>query len=472
MLTLSLHLALTLPLFGDPAEWGGFRGNNGTGIGSELAIPERLDVEQNLAWKVAIPGGYSSPAVAGERLYLTAAEGEQLLTLCLDRATGAKLWESALAFDGKRPGANSPAAPSPVTDGERVFSLFHSFGLVAHDRDGKELWRKPLGPFHIPHGLAASPALAGERLVVQVDQDGGGYLLALDAKSGKELWRTERPGVYHGYATPTLWTPSDGATQVIVAGSMQVAGYSLASGEKLWWADVGAWQVKGVPIVVGDRLWVNSFMVTLADAGIPKMTGTFEEVLKERDANGDGAVGKDEWDDKTVQMVWFVIDLDDDGLLEAEDWAYIETAGRVTGGLYSIRLGGKGDVTKSHVAWETTDRRGLTDASSPLVLDGILYMIKDGIFTALDAETGELLERDRVGEGDQYFASPVGAGDRVLTAGLSGQLSVIRAGKDWEVLSTTNLDEQLWSTPALAGEHVYVRSQKALYCFRAGDAGG
>ena len=144
---------------------------------------------------------------------------------------------------------------------------------------------------------------------------------------------------------------------------------------------------------------------------------------------------------------------------------------RASGGLFAIDLGGEGDVTESHVSWRFPDRRGLPDCPSPLVMDDLLYLIKEGgLLTAVDTETGEVAKQGRVGESDQYFASPVGAGGRIVTASLGGKLAVLRAGRDWEVLSVVDLGEELWSTPAIAGGQVFVRTQEALWCFEELEA--
>ena len=469
---LALAPLISLPplVDNDSPQWGAFRGNLGAGHASGTRVPDSLDPEGNLAWRVELPGGYSSPTVAGDRVFLTGSEGEELLTLAVDLGTGEEIWRQSLPFDGKRPGANSPASPSPVTDGERVYVAFHSFGLAAYTIEGEALWRVEMEPFNIPHGLATSPVVHDGRVIFCVDQDGGGFVAAFDAATGEELWRTERPGVFHGYATPSLFLPADGTAQVVVAGSMQVAGYSVDEGKKLWWADVGAWQTKGIPVIAGGQAWVNSFMVTLNEAGLPRMSGTFEEALSERDEDGDGKISKDEWDDPQLRMAWFVIDLDDDGFLDSTDWDYITLAGSRTGGLYSIRLDGEGDVTESHVDWSHDDRRGLPDAASPLLVDGLLYLLKTGgILTALDADTGEVIKRERIGDSDQYYASPVFAEGRIVTASLGGLLTVVEAGAEWKVLSQTSVDEQVWSTPALADDRVLVRSQEALWCFGQAD---
>jgi outer membrane protein assembly factor BamB len=463
-------LALTLsPLPGDPPEWGGFRGNDGSGVTERGSVPGKLDRDSNLLWRQPVPAGYSSPVVAGRRVFLTAAEDGELVTMCLERDTGEVQWRSAVAYDGTKVGANSAAAPTPATDGERVFSFFHHTGLVAYDAAGDELWRNELGaPYNIPHGMSSSPVLAGDKLLLQVDQDGGSYLAALDKLTGEQVWRADRPGFTHGYATPAVYTPDEGPAQVIVPGAMQIVAYSVETGEKLWWVRGAAWQAKATPVFHGDLCIVNAHMVSTSEFGAPVITQSFEEALAERDADGDGAIGKDEWAHEMMQQAWFIFDLNEDLKLDADDYAYLLQAGRATGGLFCIRLGGEGDVTESHVVWRYEERRGLSDLISPVVVEETLFLLKGpGILTAMDVATGEVIKQGRVGESDQYYASPVAAGGRILTASQSGQVAVVDGVREWEVVSTANLGEQIWSSPAIAGELVFVRSQSALYCFHA-----
>ncbi|MFT5050870.1 MAG: outer membrane protein assembly factor BamB [Chlamydiales bacterium] len=463
-------LVLSLTSTGDPPEWGGFRGNNGCGVASSKGIPEALDPEANILWRTEVPDGYSSPIVAGENVFITGSEGSELSTVCLERYTGAVRWQTTLEFNGKRIGQNSPAAPTPVTDGERLYVLFDAVGLLAYDMQGEELWRAELGKINIPHGLATSPLLHGDAVIVLVDQDRDAFLAAFDKNTGKELWRAERPGVTHGYSTPAIYTPESGPAQVVVSGSLQIAAYSVTDGKKLWWVDGASWQTKSVPVFAGGTCYVNAFMLPSSEFGV-QTNDSWEEVLTKRDADGDGMVSKDEWDDETMRMLWPIFDLNDDGFLEHEDYEYIQHSGSSSGGLFAIDMSGKGDVTASHVKWTFDDRRGLPDCPSPLLLDGQLYMIKEGgVMTAFDTASGEVSKQARVAEPDRYFASPVAAAGRIVTASVSGQLAVIAtgsAGGDWEVLSVNNLDEEIWSTPAIAGEQVFVRTAKALYCFQS-----
>ncbi len=458
--------SLILLSSGEEPQWSGFRGNNGTGVSTSKGLPEALDPETNLIWRTEVPTGYSSPSIAGKSLFLTAAEGPKLWTLCLDSYSGEEKWRKELDFDGKRPGMNSSAAPTPVTDGERVYAFFHHAGLIAYDARGEELWRKPIGPFQIPHGMSSSPVLHGDVVVLQVDQDVTPYLVAFDKKTGEEKWKVERPGVVHGYATPAIYVPKAGSAQVIASSSFQIAGFSVASGEKLWWVDGAAWQTKAVPVIDGERCYVNSFTGTTSEFMGPKKSGSFADLLKERDADGDGKIAKSEWNDEGVLQLWFLYDLDEDGLLDASDWEFAVATDSATGGLFAIDLTGKGDVTKSHVKWRIDDRRGLPDATSPLLYDGTLYLVKEGgILTAIDPESGAMAKQGRVGSPDEYYASPVAGDGKLYLASQSGQLVVVRAGREWEELAAHTLDEEVWSTPALVGGQVFVRSQKALYCF-------
>ena len=462
--------AVHLPLAGTP-EWGAFRGPDGSGIASGT-LPDKLDPEVNLLWRAELEPGYSSPVVAGDFVFLTAVDAreKQLLTVCLERETGKESWRALLEYDGAaRVGQNSPAASTPVTDGEVVVALFHHLGLVAYDLDGRELWRNALGaPYNIPHGLSSSPVLHGDRVVVQIDQDDGSRLACVDLEDGKLVWEVARE-VTHGYSTPAIRVPSagdSGPVQVIANGARRIVSYDLQSGEVLWWVDGAAWQVKAAPVLHGELCLVNAFMVPTSEFGAPAALPSLEQALAEHDADQSGTIGKGEWDLPVLQMAWAIFDLDDDEQLDQREYAYLLSAGSAVGGLFAIRTDGRGDVTKTHVQWLYDERRGLSDLLMPVVVGETLYQLRDGgILTAIDLAKGEVQKHERVGEPDDYFASPVAAGGRLLIASKSGQLSVVEAGADFAALSTTDLGEEIWSVPAIAGERVFVRSQAALYCF-------
>lgn len=472
---LPLALFLSLSPGGEAPQWGGFRGNNGSGVGTAAHLPEALDPEGTLMWRVEVPSGYSSPVVSGKNLFLTGATytanggtlSGTLATMCLDAYTGDVRWTREQEFSGPRPGQNSPAAPSPATDGEVVVSLFHHTGLFAYDMEGKELWKQPLGPFNIPHGMSTSPVLHGDLVLLQVDQDNGAYLVAFDKKSGKQRWRTERPGVTHSYATPSIYEPEGGAAQLVVSGTFQVAGYALDTGEKLWWLDGTAWQSKSIPIFAAGHCYLNAFMPSLSEMKYPTFSGSFAERLKENDADGDGKIAMSEYGDEQLHTVWFLFDQDRDRLLDEKEWKFALASNDATGGLYSFKLGAKGDLTKTALDWKIDDRRTLSDVTSPVLVGNTLFIIQEGgILSSLDAATGKVIKQERVGQPDAYFASPVAGDGKLYLTSQSGILTVVSAVPEWEEISSFALqDDEVWASPALAGKAVYVRGKGALYCF-------
>lgn len=469
---LSIPSLIALPLLvlgaGDPPEWGGFRGNNGAGVSTSKGLPDALDVDVNAVWRAELPRGYSSPTFADGVLFVTGAEGGELVTIALDAESGEELWRAAAEYDGSRIGQNSPAAASPVTDGEYVFVVYHHLGMIAYDVAGKEVWRHELGKLNIPHGISTSPLVHGETVVLLVDQDVDAYLAAFDRTSGTELWTTKRPGVSHSYSTPALYVPEEGPVQIVVLGSLEVSGYSLEDGRRLWWSQGSGWMTKSLPVFDGDLCILNAHVTSTAEFGAPKANQTWEELLSERDADGDGLVSKAEWDDEAIRQLWFLMDLDRDGMLDASDWKRTQEMQTATGALFAIEMGGEGDVSESHRSWTYDDRRGLSEIPSPVVADGTLFLVADGgIVSSLDPSTGKLEKRERVGISDSYYASPVAGDGKVYLASQSGQLAVLSAERDWKVLSTSKLGEEVWSTPAIAGGRVYVRSLEALYCFEA-----
>ncbi|MEM9378965.1 MAG: PQQ-binding-like beta-propeller repeat protein [Planctomycetota bacterium] len=467
-----------LPLALGPAEWGSFRGPNGAGRGAPGSVPAALALEDGVAWRVEVPSGYSSPVVAGARVFVTGADGDELLTLCLDADSGAILWRRAIPSGGEAPGQGHVAAPTPATDGARVVALFHGAGPVAYDLDGEELWRADPGvALRIPHGIATSPVIARGRVLLQLDHDAGSRLACFDATTGEEVWSAPRPRAMHGYATPAVWTPDgpDARAEVVVVGSYEVHGYSLDDGELLWRVTGGAWQTKGVPVIDGARCVVNASAQVYADTGLPRLPPTWDAFLALRDADGDGLVSREEWPDEGVQRIWTVFDLEGDDRLDAQDFAYVKTIETERGAVLSIRLGGRGDVTGTHVDWRYGDRRGLSDVVSPVLAGGrVLLLRAGGIVTALDGASGTSVAQGRLGRADPYFASPVTDGERVLATSVHGRLCAVSASAPVDELWSVDLDERTWGTPALARGRVFVRTMDALWCLRptGGGVGG
>ncbi|HTM47432.1 MAG TPA: PQQ-binding-like beta-propeller repeat protein [Bryobacteraceae bacterium] len=454
------------------SEWPQFRGPNASGVSDQTRIPVEFGPDKSVVWKTALPPGNSSPAVAGDRIYVTAVERDKLFTIALERSTGRILWrrESPRPREQKieRP-ANGPVSATPATDGRNVYSFFADFGLLAYGPDGNELWRMPLGPFLNPFGHGSSPILAGDTLLMNLDQDVGSYLLAVDKKSGRVLWRTERPHAQRGYATPILYEPKGGAPQVIVAGSYRLSGYDLRTGKELWWIRGLPWQVKPTPVIAGDVIYFATFSAE-SDPGQQEVLPPFQEALAKWDTNKDGKLSKDELPDPRAKTRFDeYLDLDRTGFLEERDWRQFQERRQGESSVRAYRLGGLGDVTESHFLWKNP--RSLPNVPSPLAYGGVVYTLKEGgILTSFDAKSGEIIKQARLqGALGDYFASPIAVDGYLYTVSEEGKVSVIKAGAQWELVRVNDMKDGSKSTPAIVDGKLYVRTYGALYCFAKKD---
>jgi len=467
----AISFITTSPAIADEisAGWSCFRGPNGCGV-AECTIPESLDLERNLLWKAEIDRGYSSPIVVADSVILTAYSGTNAYTLCLDGNSGEEKWRVAAPnpLPERRMTPNSPVSATPASDGERLYVLFENFGLVCYDIEGRELWKNPMGPFNVPHGMSSSPVLATDAVIIQCDQDTDSHLIAFDSKTGAEKWKVERPEIAHGYATPAIARPANGPEQVVVSSSFETAAYSTATGEKLWWVTGMAWQTKTLPVFDADfsHVFIHAAMGAMSEYGGPRLSGSWQESLALRDENGDGKLALSEFEYPAMRQLWFLYDLDNDTFMGESEWNMSLKRLSAEGGVFAIRLGGEGDVTASHIDWSYTNRRGMPDIPSPVLHNGALYLIKDGgILTSIDPATGEVIKQGRAGESDSYYASPIAANGMLVLGGQSGRVTVVRAPEDgqWEVLSTVELEGEIWSTPAIDDGRLIVRTQEALY---------
>ena len=457
----TLLFAVALPA----ADWTQFRGPNGSGVSPSKNLPERFDSQRNLVWETPLPAGHSSPVFTENLIFVTAVEGKALLTICLDRATGKVLWRRPAPRLREEffQSTNSPTSPSPVSDGSNVYVFFGDFGLLSYDASGNERWRLPLGPFNNANGHGSSPILADGKLILICDQDTDSFLLAVDASNGRVVWKTPRPEYTRGYATPAVYRPKSGPVELIVPGSFEVASYALDSGEKLWWVRGMAWQLKSVPLIDRDRIFVSGWE-TGGDEDRRGKVPEFAAVLAEFDADHDGKLSRRELPPK-FDAQWFADnDLDHNGFIDEREWRFYQTRNAAENCLVAIRAGGRGDVSKSRVLWRY--RKALPNTSSPLLYQGVLYLIRDGIFTSLNPETGEVYKQARVaGALGNYWSSPVAADGKILLASEEGKVVVMHADPEWEILSVNNLEEDIFATPAIVDGRIYVRTRAALYCF-------
>ena len=455
-LTLSLLPLAAPPLAAD--DWSRFRGANGAGVSTARGLPVEISPQKNVDWAVDVPFGRSSPVLAGNRIFLTAIADGKLTTLALDRASGRLLWsralersETATMYHG-----NDSATPTPVSDGSNVYVLFHEAGLVSYDPSGRERWRRALGPFRNFYGLASSPVLAGDRLLVVCDQAVGSFVLALDKDTGRELWRTQRPGRRESYATPVLYPGGTDPRQVVIHGSRFVDAYDLVTGRLVWTLPgVSAGPVSS-PALAGDLLFVTG--PDQQEEPIP----AFADESAKHDANRDGCLATAEVAETWIAKHFGFIDQDGNACITAGEWSLMmDELGTSDWGVFAIRLGQ--DAPK--IAWNY--RKNVSYIPSPLVYEGVFYMARDGIVSSLDPATGALHKRDRLSRDEKMkvYASPVAADGKLYFAGVEGHVAVVKAGAQWEVLAVNDLDDEIYATPAIAGSSLYVRTKGKLYAF-------
>lgn len=463
-------------------QWTQFRGENASGVAVARNLPIEFGPAKSVVWKTELPRGHSSPVVDHGRIFLTAVEGEtterasaadkvadtgqgKLSTICLDQATGKILWRREIPRPRREQyqHTNTAASPSPVTDGRMVYVFFGDFGLLAFDLDGNERWRLPLGPFNNPNGHGTSPILEGSLLLLLCDQDSGSYLLAVDKNSGKTKWKVERPEITRGYATPAIFRPKSGPTEVIVPGAFLLVSYAVETGEKLWWVRGMSWHPKSAPVISGDMIFVHSWE-TGGEVTTPTETPTFEETLTAYDANKDGALSRDELPQR-MRNGFVDLDLNQDGKVDEREWSFYRARRSARNALLAVRHGGRGDLTGSNVVWSL--QKFLPNVPSPLYYEDVLYIVKDGgILTSLDPKTGEILKQQRLaGAPGTYYSSPVAADGKIYTISQEGKVSVIRAGAQWELLAVNDLDDECFPTPAIVGDRIFIRTSHYLYCF-------
>ena len=448
---------LTSPVVAD--EWSRFRGPNGSGVSASTNLPTEIGPAKNLEWKTEIPFARSSPVVGDQRIFLTGIDSGAFTTMALDQATGKVLWRRTIDRDrqSEMHQDTDSATPTPVTDGANVYAFFQETGLVSYDSTGEERWRLPLGPFRNFYSIAASPILAGDALLLVCDQNGGSFLVAVDKNTGQQMWRQERPARSLSYTTPILYPDAEQPRQVIVLGDRWLDSYDLATGESHWMlGGLGVGPVSS-PVMAGDLVFVN------APDHAPEPPPPFAELAEKHDADGDGILTRQEVDGTWMTKHFGFVDWDGDGSLSEQDWKQLNQSMSTDGwGIHAVRLPQQGADAQS--IWHI--QQSVPYIPTGIVYEGAVYMVKDGIVSAYDLETGELLKRGRLTKGSpKIYASPVAADGKIYIGTLPGQMAVLQAGKEWEVLAVNDLEDEIWATPAITDDRLYVRTRGKLFSF-------
>jgi hypothetical protein len=378
-----LFLALLLATFISGEQWSQFRGPNGTGVSTTTGLPDTFGPAKNVIWKTELPAGHSSPVLTDDRLFVTAHTSDKLLVMCLDRKTGKILWqrEAPRAQQGRLQNVNGPASPSPVTDGSNVYVFFQDYGMLSYDRDGKERWKLPLGPFNMFYGFGASPILVDDKVILPVDQDHPtSYLIAVDKNSGKVRWKVDRPIVISGYSTPIVYQPKQGPKQIVIPESFQLSAYSVADGKRVWWVRGLACEMKSIASQDGEYLYINGWGFPQNQPGQQIPTIPFEDALAKYDKDKDRHITKAEATgaekmDKILNAAFEAFDMNRDEKLDAKDWEVFRAMLGSENGLLAIKMGGEGDQTATAIRWRY--QKPVPQVPSTLLYKGVLYMIND-----------------------------------------------------------------------------------------------
>jgi outer membrane protein assembly factor BamB len=466
---LGIAIGLLLASFAGAAEWPRFRGPNGTGIADGHPLPN-IGGPSTALWQVPVPPGHSSPIVANGQLYVTAVENERLFTIAIEAASGKELWrrEAPRSRSEHLDKRNSPAAPTPAADSDKVVVFFPDFGLLAYSHAGRELWRVPLGPFDNLYGMGASPVLVDGKVVLLCDQSKDSFISAFDARTGRLAWKRERPQAVSGHSTPAIHR-SRGTTAVLAPGSFRMDAYELETGVPLWWVERLPSEMKSVPVVVDDTVYVSGYNLAENEPGRQLQLPSFKEVLTNFDKNADGLIEREESPDQMTRKYYPYIDLNHNGRLNEREWSIYAAAFRAENSLQAIRLNGRGDVTATNIKWKY--HRAIPQLPSVLVYRGALYMISDnGVLTILDAATGSVRKQSRLnGVSGAYFASPVAANGKVLFISNDGNMTVLHAGGEHEVVSNAQFNDTVFATPAIVQGRLYIRTASRLFCFAAAE---
>ncbi|MEX2120696.1 MAG: PQQ-binding-like beta-propeller repeat protein [Pirellulales bacterium] len=282
-----IHLALAPSRAGD--DWPSWRGPLGSAVADGSPLPVEWSATDNVRWKAAIePDGFSSPIVKDDCVYLTGAfdGGLRRAVYCLDRSSGAVRWKREIEDPDPEVASSMTghAAATPVTDGQRVVAFFGRAGLVCYDKSGQLLWRQQLGRFESELGLATSPILDGPRVLLVCDHDGDRFssfdscLRSFDLLTGREAWRTERPGLYRSFATPIIVPAGQDRRELVVHAQDEVRGYNPDSGELVWHADTMAGWVAPSPVFAGGLVFAcsgrNGPLMAIRPGGAGDVTGS------------------------------------------------------------------------------------------------------------------------------------------------------------------------------------------------------
>jgi len=451
-------------------EWRQFRGPNCSGVSEGNApLPVKFSHEKNVIWKKQLGDGIASAVIADGRCFCTGLLGDTetegtFVVYGFDAETGDELWRREFPT-GELPRItrpNSHASSTPATDGERVYVYFSTLGLMAFDaKTGDDVWSMPIEQpnYLLGWGAASSPVLVDDLVIFAQDDDLNPFIAAYEAKTGSERWRTERPEMLGGYAAPVLCT-AGGRTDIVLAGSGKLKGYSPSDGKELWTCNTMLRTVMTTPVVNGENIYVSIQSYGDTDRHLKPA------LLQWKDTNQDGKLSREE----VPEPFWEKFDRGDTNkdnfLVDTEIDAAFQSADNMVGGgqtIQSVRGGGSGDVTKTHLQWNL-DNRAPSNLASPLVVDGRVYIVKKGgLSSCFNSEDGSTLwMTKRIRNFGDYYASPIYGDGKVFLTGENGFVTVIENGPKLKILSKNDMGESTLATPSIADGKIFFRTRKGI----------
>jgi outer membrane protein assembly factor BamB len=390
--------------------WPQWRGPQLDGTSREKGLPISWSPTENLAWKTALPmRSGASPIVWRDHIFLNVAESGELFLWALDRNTGAVRWKQKMGGGDHNMRKQNMSSPSPVTDGATVWALTGTGALKAFDFDGKELWardiQKDYGQFGLNWGYASSPLLLDGALYVQVlhgmKTDDPSYVMRIDGKTGKTVWRQERPTKAIAEAPDAYTTPvplkTGSRTEIVVSGGDIVTAHDPATGKELWRSD-----------------------------GLNPTNHQWHRVVASPTVSG----------------------------------TTVYAPSRVKP-LLAIKGGGAGDVTSTHRLWEFENG---PDVPTPVTDGTYFYSFDDrGVVYCLDAKSGKAVYGPVRIKPGTYSASPILGDGKIFITSEEGLTTVVKAGPAFEVLAENNIGEFVLSSIAISDGQLFLRGDKHLY---------
>lgn len=476
-------VSLILNCAAETAAWPQFRGPNSSGIAAGTAPPLKFGPKQNVLWQLPLDSGHSSPCISGDSLFLTTFNDvtKELAVVCISRSQGKQRWRQIVEVDKIESGHPSfnPASSSPATDGERVVAYFGSYGLLCFDMDGEKLWEIKMPLTKSYAGNATSPAIYGDSVTLYRGNHVDHFLFAVDKHTGKELWKVPQGEPFTTEMACTA-CPILSDRTVIAHTARSVQGYDLATGDRRWVTKC-ATTATSTPVIAGDKVLVAAWN-KMGEPVLRPPFPSFEELLNQHDQNANQTIDQEEFPKLWIfhrplgaeapqngaTVRFRSADQDADGEISQKEWqqqleGLAELRSRYrTHGLISIDLESSGIVEETSI--QTLETRGIPEVPSPIFHDGYVYMIKNGgLLTCINVTTGQREYQIRTGSRGTHYASPLIASDHLFTTSGDGKISVLTLGPNPKILSTNDMEDNVFATPAIVDGVIYVRTHHRLY---------